>query len=325
MAMILYLVIPCFNEEEVLPVTSSIFLEKILDLVDKKVISDKSRILYIDDGSKDHTWQIIQRLAKKDRHFAGIRQTRNRGHQNSLLAGLMEARNKCDITISLDCDGQDDINAVDEMIAAYKDGCDIVYGVRNNRDSDSFFKRSTAETYYKVLRWMGVEVVYNHADYRLISNRALEVLAQYKEVNLYLRGMIPLVGFKSTSVSYERKERRAGKTHYSLKKMLSLALNGITSFSIKPIRIITIFGMSAALLGFIGVVWAVIRHFTGTTVWGWSSIICIMCFMGGMQMLSIGVIGEYIGKIYLETKHRPRYSIMERTGEDYEKTIYTDY
>ena len=320
MAAILYLIIPCFNEEEVLPVTSNIFLKKILDLVDKKVISDQSRILYIDDGSKDRTWEIIQRLSKEDRHFVGIRQTRNRGHQNSLLAGLMEARNKCDITISMDCDGQDDVNAVDDMIAAYQDGCDIVYGVRSNRESDSFFKKSTAETYYRVLKWMGVEVVHNHADYRLISNRALEVLEQYEEVNLYLRGLIPLVGFKSTCVYYERKERKAGKTHYPLRRMISLALNGITSFSIKPIRMITVFGIVAALLGFVGIAWAVVRYCIGATVWGWSSIVCIVCFMSGIQMLSIGVLGEYIGKIYLETKHRPRYSIMERTGEDYEKT-----
>lgn len=320
MAAILYLIIPCFNEEEVLPVTSNIFLKKILDLVDKKVISDQSRILYVDDGSKDRTWEIIQRLSKEDRHFVGIRQTRNRGHQNSLLAGLMEARNKCDITISMDCDGQDDVNAVDDMIAAYQDGCDIVYGVRSNRESDSFFKKSTAETYYRVLKWMGVEVVHNHADYRLISNRALEVLEQYEEVNLYLRGLIPLVGFKSTCVYYERKERKAGKTHYPLRRMISLALNGITSFSIKPIRMITVFGIVAALLGFVGIAWAVVRYCIGATVWGWSSIVCIVCFMSGIQMLSIGVLGEYIGKIYLETKHRPRYSIMERTGEDYEKT-----
>ena len=228
----------------------------------------------------------------------------------------MEAKDRCDITISIDCDGQDDINAMDDMVDAYLDGCEVVYGVRSKRDTDTFFKRFTAEGFYKLMNWMGAEVVFNHADYRLISSRVLQEFANFKEVNIFLRGMVPLVGFKSTSVYYERAERLAGESHYPLKKMLALAFDGITSLSVKPIRLITGFGCMVSLLSFIAVIWALIRQFMGATVSGWASTICIICFMGGVQLVCLGVIGEYIGKIYMETKHRPRYIISERTWEE---------
>jgi glycosyltransferase involved in cell wall biosynthesis len=307
------MVIPCYNEEEVLPTTSKMFLDELHLLVKKGKISDESRIMFVNDGSKDTTWEIIKSLSKEDEHFIGITQSRNRGHQNAVLAGLMEAKDMFDITISIDCDGQDDITAMEGMVDAYHDGCEVVYGVRSSRDTDTFFKRTTAQGFYKFLNMMGAEVVYNHADYRLISARVLEEFANFKEVNLFLRGMIPLVGFKSTSVYYERHERIAGESHYPLSKMLSLAFDGITSLSVKPIRIITWFGLLVSLMSFIGVIWAVISNFTGHTVTGWSSTLAIMCFLGGVQLVSLGVIGEYIGKIYMEVKHRPRYIISERT------------
>ena len=316
---ILYIVIPCYNEESVLPITSSMFLDKINELVAAGKIADNSRILFVNDGSKDQTWEIIQELAEKDPYYIGICQSRNRGHQNAVLAGLMEAKENCDITISIDCDGQDDINAMNEMVEAYLDGCEVVYGVRSKRDTDTFFKRFTAEGFYKILTWMGVEVVFNHADYRLLSSRVLQEFANFKEVNIFLRGMVPLVGFKSTSVYYERHERIAGESHYPLKKMLALAFDGITSLSVKPIRMITTAGILIALLSFIGVIWAVVGEFMGNTVSGWASTVCIVCFMGGIQLLCLGVIGEYVGKIYLETKHRPRYIISERTWEKKQK------
>lgn len=312
---VLYIVIPCYNEESVLPITAPMFLNKIGELVKGQKISDKSRILFVNDGSKDQTWQIIQELAGKDEHFLGISQSRNRGHQNAVLAGLMEAKDLCDITISIDCDGQDDLNAMNEMVDAYLDGCEIVYGVRNDRESDTFFKRWTAESFYKLLNWMGGEVVYNHADYRLISSRALQELSRFKEVNIFLRGMVPLVGFKSTSVYYRREKRLAGESHYPLKKMLALAFDGITSLSVKPIRLISGLGLLVSVLSFIGVIWAVASWLSGNTVSGWASTTCIICFISGIQILSLGVIGEYIGKIYLETKGRPRYIISERTYE----------
>ena len=309
----LMIVIPCYNEQEVLPITAPLFLKKIQDLAAAGKISDDSRVLFVNDGSKDRTWEIIRELAASDPHYMGISQSRNRGHQNAVLAGLMEAKDQCDITISIDCDGQDDINAMDAMVDAYLDGCEVVYGVRSRRDTDTFFKRFTAEGFYKIMNWMGAEVVFNHADYRLISSRVLQEFANFKEVNIFLRGMIPLVGFKSTSVYYERAERIAGESHYPLKKMLALAFDGITSLSIKPIRLITGLGVIIAALSFIGVIWAVVGAFLGSTVAGWASTVCIVCFMGGIQLLSLGVIGEYIGKIYLETKQRPRYIISERT------------
>ena len=313
---ILYIVIPCYNEEAVLPMTSGMFLDKINQLAGEGKISPDSRILFVNDGSKDKTWEIICDLAKQNEHFLGIAQSRNRGHQAAVLAGLMEAKDKCDITISIDCDGQDDINAMDKMVDAYHEGCEVVYGVRSKRDTDTFFKRFTAEGFYKLLAMMGVEVVFNHADYRLISSRVLAEFANFKEVNLYLRGMVPLVGFKSTSVYYERHERLAGESHYPLKKMLALAFDGITSLSVKPIRMVFFAGLFIMLLSFIGIVWAVIAAFMGHSVAGWASLACIICFMGGVQALFLGVIGEYIGKIYLEVKARPRYIISERTWDE---------
>ena len=313
---ILDIVIPCYNEEQVLPITSGMFLDKINQLVKADKISEESRVLFVNDGSKDDTWEIICDLAEKDEHFIGIAQSRNRGHQAAVLAGLMEAKDKCDITISIDCDGQDDINAMDKMVDEYLDGSEVVYGVRSKRDTDTAFKRFTAEGFYKLLAAMGVEVVFNHADYRLISARVLKEFANYKEVNLYLRGMVPLVGFKSTSVYYERHERLAGESHYPLKKMLALAFDGITSLSVKPIRMVFFAGLFIMLLSFIGIVWAVIAAFMGKSVAGWASLACIVCFMGGVQALFLGIIGEYIGKIYLEVKARPRYIISERTWED---------
>ena len=310
---ILYIVIPCYNEQEVLPITAPMFLQKINDLAAAGKISPDSRVLFVNDGSKDRTWEIINELAASDEHYVGICQSRNRGHQNAVLAGLMEAKSRCDITISVDCDGQDDINAMDGMVDAYRDGCDIVYGVRSKRDTDTFFKRFTAESFYKILNAMGAEVVFNHADYRLMSARALEEFAKFKEVNLFLRGMVPLVGFKSTCVTYERHERIAGESHYPLSKMLALAFDGITSLSIKPIRFITGFGVFVALVSFIGVLWAVIEAAMGLTVSGWASMTSIICFVSGVQLICLGVIGEYIGKIYLESKRRPRYIISETT------------
>ena len=312
---ILYIVIPCYNEEKVLPITSGMFLEKINTLAAAGKISPESRVLFVNDGSKDNTWNIITQLAAKDEHYIGISQSRNRGHQNAVLAGLMEAKDKCDITISIDCDGQDDINAMDEMVDAYRDGCEVVYGVRSRRDTDTFFKRFTAEGFYHLMNFLGADIVFNHADYRLISSRVLQEFANFKEVNIFLRGMVPLVGFKSTSVYYERHERLAGESHYPLKKMLALAFDGITSLSVKPIRFITGLGLIFSVLSFVGVLWAVIASILGRTVVGWASTMCIVCFMGGIQLLCLGVIGEYIGKIYLETKARPRYIISERTWE----------
>ncbi len=316
---VLYIVIPCYNEEKVLPLTAPMFLKKINDLSAAGKISPDSRVLFVNDGSRDSTWEIIRDLASQDEHYLGISQSRNRGHQNAVMAGLMEAKDRCDITISIDCDGQDDINAMDEMVAAYDDGCEIVYGVRSKRDTDTFFKRFTAESFYRLMNWMGAEVVFNHADYRLISSRALQELAKFKEVNIFLRGMVPLVGFKSTSVYYARAERLAGESHYPLKKMLMLAFDGITSLSVKPIRLITGLGLFVAALSFLGILWAVIESMIGGTVSGWASTTCILCFLGGIQLLSLGVIGEYIGKIYLETKARPRYILSERTYDEADK------
>ena len=311
----LIIVIPCYNEQEVLPITAPQFLAKINQLASEGLISGDSRVMFVNDGSKDDTWNIIQQLADQDEHYIGIAQSRNRGHQNAVLAGLMEAKDMCDITISIDCDGQDDINAMDEMVKAYLEGCEIVYGVRSKRDTDTFFKRFTAESFYKLLNSMGAEVVFNHADYRLISSRALQELAKFKEVNIFLRGMVPLVGFKSTSVYYERSERAAGKSHYPLSKMLALAFDGITSLSIKPIKMIIGMGVIVAFISFIGIIWAVVEAILGKTVMGWASTTCIICFLSGVQLISVGVIGEYIGKIYMEVKQRPRYIISDRTWE----------
>ncbi|MFQ8998066.1 glycosyltransferase family 2 protein [Allofournierella massiliensis] len=317
-APVLYIVIPCYNEQEVLPVTSGMFLKKINSLIEKGRVAPESRVVFVNDGSKDNTWNIIQELAKSDEHFEGICLSRNRGHQNALLGGLMTVKDRCDITISIDCDGQDDINAMDAMVDAYWDGCEVVYGVRSKRDTDTFFKRFTAEGFYKLMNWMGAQVVFNHADYRLMSSRVLNEFANFKEVNIFLRGMVPLVGFKSTSVYYERAERIAGESHYPLKKMLALAFDGITSLSVKPIRLITGFGALVSVISFVGVIWAVVEAILGSTVAGWASTTSIVCFMGGIQLLCLGVIGEYIGKIYLETKQRPRFIISETTFPDKE-------
>ena len=297
---VLWIIIPCYNEQEVLPVTAPMFLDKLQFLVGSGRVDAGSRILFVNDGSKDRTWEIISELAEKDSRFLGISQSRNRGHQNALVAGMMEAADRCDITITIDCDGQDDLNAMDEMVDRYLDGCEIVYGVRSDRDTDA-------------------EVVYNHADYRLVSSRVLKEFANFREVNLYLRGMFPLVGFKSTSVYYSRKERMAGESHYPLTKMIALAFDGITSLSIKPIHLITGVGIFVALISFLGVLWSLIAHILGNTVAGWASMTCIICFLGGIQLLSLGVIGEYVGKTYMEAKHRPRFIISDRTWDKKEE------
>lgn len=312
---ILYIVIPCYNEEEVLPITSKMFLAKLEELIAADKIQENSRILFVNDGSRDKTWNIICELAKENEHYIGISQSRNRGHQNAVLAGLMEAKDKCEITISIDCDGQDDINAMNQMVDEYLGGCEVVYGVRSKRDTDTFFKRFTAEAFYKLLNKMGAEVVFNHADYRLVSSRVLQEFAEFKEVNLFLRGMIPLVGFKCTSVYYERNERIAGESHYPLSKMLSLAFEGITSLSIKPIRLITGLGIGVSVISVLGIIWAIVSYCTGQVVAGWASMVCILCFMSGVNLLCLGVLGEYIGKIYMETKHRPRYIISDKTWD----------
>ena len=312
---VLYIIIPCYNEEAVLPVTAPMFLEKINQLTADGKIANDSRVLFVNDGSKDKTWEIIRGLAKQDEHFIGISQSRNRGHQNAVLAGLMEAKDRCDIAISIDCDGQDDINAMDEMVEKYREGYEVVYGVRSKRDTDTFFKRFTAESFYKLLNVMGAEVVFNHADYRLLSAKVLREFADFQEVNLFLRGMVPLVGFESTMVSYERHERIAGESHYPLSKMLALAVDGITSLSVKPLRLISAFGMLVALISFVGVIWAIVTALTGNAVSGWASMTCILCFLSGVQLICIGVVGEYVGKTYMESKHRPRYIISKRTWE----------
>ncbi len=311
---ILWFVIPCYNEAAVLPITAPLFLDKLSALIAAEHIAPESCILLVNDGSSDGTWAYIQQLAANDTHFIGIAQSRNRGHQNALLAGLMEAKDHCDITISIDCDGQDDLAAADQMIAAYTtDGCDVVYGVRDGRSSDTLFKRSTAEGFYKLLHWMGAEVVFNHADYRLISAAALGSLAEFKEVNIFLRGMLPLIGYKSTCVPYTRTARLAGESHYPLHKMFALAFDGITSLSIKPIRMIATLGALLSALSFLGVLWVFYEVAIGNVITGWASTVAIVCFLSGIQLLSLGVIGEYIGKIYMEVKARPRYIISERT------------
>ncbi|MDO5541432.1 MAG: glycosyltransferase family 2 protein [Eubacteriales bacterium] len=316
-APVLYIVIPCYNEETVLPVTAPMFLKKIQELITKGEIAPASRIMFVNDGSTDNTWNIIYDLSESDEHYIGISQSRNRGHQNAVLAGLMESQESgiCDITISIDCDGQDDINAMDEMVKQYRNGYEVVYGVRNKRETDTFFKRFTAQTFYKLLNWMGAEVIYNHADYRLISCRVLKELAEFKEVNIYLRGLVPLVGFRSTQVYYERHERLAGKSHYPLSKMLGLALDGITSLSIKPIRMIAGVGTIVSFMSFLLIIWILVQFFRGEVVQGWASTCAIMCLVCGIQLICTGIIGEYVGKIYMETKARPRYIISDRTYE----------
>ena len=312
----LWVIVPCYNEEAVLPITAPLFLTELQKMITEGKISADSRILFVNDGSKDSTWDIICDLSRQDEHYLGISQSRNRGHQNALLAGIMEAKDRCDITITIDCDGQDDISAMERMVDEYSKGSDIVYGVRSRRDTDTWFKRTTAQSFYKLMNKMGVEMVYDHADYRLVSARVLKHFADYQEVNIFLRGMFPLVGFKSTCVYYERSERMAGESHYPLGKMLSFAIEGITSLSIKPLTLIVVIGLVTCLLGFVGIIWAIVEVLLKNAIAGWASTVCIILFLGGVQLLSIGVIGEYIGKIYMETKRRPRYIISERTWKD---------
>lgn len=308
---ILYVAIPCYNEEEVLPETSKRIKEKIQGLIDNKVINKKSRVLFIDDGSKDKTWEMIKKLCESDEIFSGIKLAHNRGHQNALIAGLMTAKEHADMVISMDADLQDDINVVDKFIEEYYNGSDIVYGVRSSRKTDTAFKRSTALAYYRILQKMGVDIVYNHADYRLMSKRALNGLEQFKEVNLFLRGIVPLIGYKTSVVEYERSERFAGESKYPLKKMLAFAIDGITSFSVKPIRMITALGFILFIVSLLMLIYSIIIKIIGHADSGWTSVICSIWMIGGIQLLSLGVIGEYIGKIYNETKARPRFIIEE--------------
>lgn len=312
---VLYLVIPCYNEQEVLRDTAQKLKVKMTSLIESGKISAESKVAFVNDGSKDSTWKIIEELHGEDKLFLGVKLSRNKGHQNALLGGLMTVKDDCDVTISLDADLQDDINAIDEMMDKYYDGCDIVYGVRDNRETDTAFKRMTAEGFYKVMRLMGAEIKFNHADYRLMSKRALEGLKEFKEVNLFLRGIVPMIGYKSSEVYYKRGERLAGESKYPLKKMIAFAVEGVTSLSIKPIRFITFLGVFIFAVSIIMLIYFLIRHFTGGTVAGWTSLVVSIWAMGGLQLLSIGVIGEYIGKVYLETKERPKY-IIEKYLKD---------
>ncbi len=321
---VLWIVVPCYNEEQVLPITAPLFIRKLNQLSDDGKISANSRVLFVNDGSKDRTWEIIRELADENRECLGICQSRNRGHQNAVLAGLMEAKDRCDITISIDCDGQDDLNAMDEMVDKYLAGAEIVYGVRSQRKTDTWFKRTTAQGFYRLMNLMGAEVVYNHADYRLISAKVLQHFAEYGEVNIFLRGMVPLVGFPSDTVLYERNVRLAGESHYPLRKMIALAFNGITSLSVKPITMIATFGVGFSIIGLILMIWAIVQACLGNTVAGWTSTICIICLLGGIQLISLGVLGQYIGKTYLETKRRPRYIISARTWEKEERRWIED-
>ncbi|MBR2973477.1 MAG: glycosyltransferase family 2 protein [Clostridia bacterium] len=305
----LYLVVPCYNEEEVLPETARRLAAKFDNLIAGGKISPESKVVFVDDGSKDRTWEIIEGLNESSPLFQGIKLSRNKGHQNALLAGLMAVKDECDMTISMDADLQDDIDAIDRMLEKYYDGCDVVYGVRSERKTDSAFKRTTAHGFYKIMKLLGADIIYNHADYRLMSKRALDALSEFKEVNLFLRGIVPLVGFKSDTVEYKRTERFAGQSKYPLKKMISFALNGITSFSIKPIRMITALGILIFSVSILMLVYFLIRHFSGNTVQGWTTLAASVWAIGGLQLLAIGVVGEYIGKMYMETKARPKYVI----------------
>ncbi len=307
----LYLAIPCYNEEEVLWDTAEKLLNKYYDMMSERKISQKSKIVFIDDGSKDSTWEIIEDLHKQNPIFQGIKLTCNRGHQNALLAGLMTLKDRADAVISIDADLQDDINVFDDMLKEYENGCDVVYGVRSKREKDSFFKRFTAEEYYRILKRMGAKVIFNHADFRLMSKRALQAFSLYRETNIFLRGMVPLIGYKSAIVKYERAERLAGESKYPMKKMLSLAWEGVTSLSIKPIRMITWLGLFIFVVSLIMLVYSLVSFFMGVAVSGWASTLASIWALGGLQLLAIGVIGEYLGKIYLETKRRPRFIIEQ--------------
>lgn len=314
---LLYIVIPCYNEEEVLPETARQMQAKLVSLVSQDKINKKSKILFVDDGSKDTTWELIEQLSSRNDCFVGLKLSCNRGHQNALLAGLMTAKTTCDMAISIDADLQDDINAIDKMVDEFLSGSDVVYGVRSSRKNDSFFKRTTAQSYYKFMRAMGVNLIYNHADFRLMSRRALDGLENFSEVNLFLRGIVPLVGYRYSIVEYERLKRFAGESKYPLKKMLAFAFDGITSFSVKPIRFITVLGMIMFIISLFGLIYAVISKLFFTTVSGWASLTCSLWMLGGIQLLSIGIIGEYVGKIYFETKNRPKYIIEKHTENLY--------
>lgn len=313
---VLYVVVPCYNEEEVLEETTKRLKEKLNTLIKNKKISKESKVMYVNDGSKDNTWELIKKINKQEKLFTGISLSRNRGHQNALLAGLMTAKNYANVVISMDADLQDDINAIDEMIDKYDKGNDIVYAVRSSRKKDTWFKKTTAQGFYKFMRFMGVDVVYNHADYRLTSKRVLEAFEDYKEVNLFLRGMFPLVGYKSDVVYYERKERFAGESKYPLKKMLNFAWDGITSFSVRPIRLILNLGIIMFIVSLLVLIYSLVVKLLGRTVDGWTFIVCSIWLVSGVQMLSLGIIGEYIGKVYSETKRRPRYIVMENLNDE---------
>lgn len=312
----LYLVIPCYNEEEVLPETTKRLEKKYDNLIKDKIISKESKIMYVNDGSKDRTWELIEEISKKHKYFTGICLSRNRGHQNALVAGLLTAKEYADVVISMDADLQDDIDAIDEMLEKYNDGCDIVYGVRSSRKKDTWFKKTTAQGFYKFMKLMGVDVVYNHADYRLTSKRVLDNFEDFKEVNLFLRGIFPLIGYKSDTVYYERNERFAGTSKYPLKKMLNFAWDGITSFSVKPIRLLLNIGITIFIISILVTIYCLISKLTGNAVPGWTFLACSIWVMGGIQMISLGIIGEYIGKIYGETKRRPRYIISRNLIEE---------
>ena len=323
---ILWIVIPCYNEEQVLPITAPMFLQKITSLTEKGMISDKSRVLFVNDGSRDKTWELICGFAKQDAHFIGISQSRNRGHQNAVLAGLMEARaNNCDITISIDCDGQDDINAMDEMVQKYLDGAEVVYGVRSRRDTDTFFKRFTAEGFYHLMNALGADIVFNHADYRLISARVLDSFADYKEVNIFLRGMVPRIGLSTACVYYDRKERMAGESKYPFSKMFALAMDGITSFSVRPLQWIYIAGFIMVFLALVAIIYCLGAYQFSEVVWGWTSILISIWFIGGATLVSIGIIGEYVGKIYREVKRRPRYFVEKIVDGEEEQQMGRDF
>ena len=314
-----YLVIPCYNEEAVLPETVKQLTAKLNTMIDSGRADQNSRMLFVDDGSKDKTWELICRFGEENRLVSGVKLAHNRGHQNALLAGLMTAKESCDCAVSLDADLQDDIEVLDQFVDKFTDGCDVVYGVRNKRETDTFFKRATAQGFYKFMRVLGVDIVYNHADYRLMSRRALDALSEYRETNLFLRGIVPLIGYRSDYVYYDRHERFAGESKYPLKKMISFALAGITSFSVKPLKIISNLGIALSVLSVIGLLYALISHFTGNTVAGWTAIVCSIWLLGGIQLLCLGVVGGYVGKLYSEVKARPRYRI-----EEYKRTAPED-
>ncbi|MBR6534779.1 MAG: glycosyltransferase family 2 protein [Clostridia bacterium] len=311
---VIYLVVPCYNEEKMLPITQKALSELLNDMISREKISQKSRMVFVDDGSKDNTWQIIERYCSSDPLVKGVKLSRNKGHQNALLAGLMTVKAECDAAISLDADLQDDIGAIEKMITEYENGCEIVFGVRSKREKDTLFKRATARGFYKVMRFMGADIIYDHADYRLMSRRALDELENFKEVNLFLRGIVPMIGFKTGTVLYERGVRTQGESKYPLKKMIAFAVDGITSLSIKPIRFITFLGLFILFASTAILIYSLVRHFMGHTVWGWTSLMVSIWAIGGLQLFAIGVVGEYVGKIYLETKARPKFIVDKYIG-----------